>query len=300
MTDVPALETFVAVARAGSVVRAAEQLGRTQPSLSSRLAALEAAWGTKLFRRHARGMTLTPEGARLLALAESALEGLRAVDRAAGLPSSGENELRVGAGDALGREMLPRAMAILLRADPALAIRLLEGSAPRLIEALRVGDIDVALLAGDAAQAAAAERGIRLEPLLRSPVDLLISAKEGAKGAASLASLASRRIISLQRGSGFRRHLEDAFAAAGVPFRPAVEVGNLSLVRRFVAAGLGVAPVPSIAFPRATRSQGVERRPLKGVPPIPYAVALRAGVPLSVAANRLIDLLRSRADARVL
>ena len=66
MADVPALLTFVAVARAGSVGRAAERRARTQPRLSARLLALEGAWGTKLFRRHARGMALTPEGARLL------------------------------------------------------------------------------------------------------------------------------------------------------------------------------------------------------------------------------------------
>jgi DNA-binding transcriptional LysR family regulator len=108
MSDVAALETFVAVARAGSVVRAADRLARTQPSISARLLALESAWGTKLFRRHARGMALTPEGARLLPLAEAALQGLAAVDRAAGLPVGGQDELSVGAGDALGREVVPR------------------------------------------------------------------------------------------------------------------------------------------------------------------------------------------------
>jgi DNA-binding transcriptional LysR family regulator len=281
----------VAVARLGSVVRAAERLGRTQPSLSARLAGLEAAWKTKLFRRHARGMTLTPEGARLLALAESALQSLSAVDRAAGLPVAGEHELRVGAGDALGREVLPRTLAILLRENPALSIRLLEGAAPRLIESLLAGDIDMALLTG-AAMGEAAERGIEVEPLLESPVELLVPAGERGRAAATPASLASRRIVSLQRGSGFRRHIEDAFGAAGVPFRPAVEVGNLSLVRRFVAAGLGVAPVPSIAFPRASQPQGVQRRTLRGVPPVPYAVASRAGVPLAPAAARLLELIR--------
>ena len=57
----------------------------------------------------------------------------------------------------------------------------------------------------------------------------------------SLRSLSRQRLVALQPGSGFRRHLETAFAGAGLAFRPAVEVGNLSLVRRFVAAGLGVA-----------------------------------------------------------
>src|SRR5258706_5672498 len=89
MADVPALETFVAVARAGSVVGAAERLARTQPSISARLSALETAWATKLFRRHARGMALTPEGARLLPLAEAALQSLLALDSAPGLPVPG-------------------------------------------------------------------------------------------------------------------------------------------------------------------------------------------------------------------
>jgi DNA-binding transcriptional LysR family regulator len=291
VADLPALETFVAVARLGSVVRAAERLGRTQPSLSARLASLEAQWKTKLFRRHARGMVLTPEGTRLLALAEAALQSLGAVDRAAGLPVAGEQELRVGAGDALGREVLPRAIAALLRENPALSIRLLEGAAPRLIDALRAGDIDVALLTG-AASGDASERGADVEPLLTSAVEVLVPIRERGDSAVTPAWLAGRRIVSLQRGSGFRRHVEEAFAAAGVPFRPAVEVGNLSLVRRFVAAGLGVAAVPSIAFPRAAGPGGVRRRPLRGVPPVVYRAASRAGVPLSQPAGRLLELLR--------
>jgi len=293
MTDVAALETFVAVARLGSVVRAADRLGRTQPSLSARLSALETAWGTKLFRRHARGMSLTPEGARLLGLAESALQGLAAVDRAAGLPLAETHELRVGAGDALGRELLPRALVVLLRESPRLSIRLLEGNSPGLIEALRAGEIDLALVAGASARDLAG-RGIEFGSLLESRVDLLVPTGDHSKAPATVASLASRRIVSLQRGSGFRRHLEDAFAEAGVPFRPAVEVGNLSLVRRFVASGLGVAPVPAVAFPQVARLKGVACRRLRGVAPVPYAAAFRAGVPLAPPAERLLGFLRSR------
>src|SRR5262245_38711625 len=148
MADTAALETFVAIARHGSVLRAAERLGRTQPSLSARLAVLESSWKTKLFRRHARGMALTPEGVRLLALAEAALAGLAAVDRAAGVPVSGAAELRVGSGDALGRERLPRALSALRREHPDLGIRVLEGPTSRLIEALRAGEVDVALVTG--------------------------------------------------------------------------------------------------------------------------------------------------------
>ena len=64
--EVAELTAFVTVARARTVGRAARWLGRTQPSISARLASLERTWNTRLFRRVARGMELTPEGARLL------------------------------------------------------------------------------------------------------------------------------------------------------------------------------------------------------------------------------------------
>ena len=289
MADASALETFVAVARDGTVGRAASRLARTQPSISARLAALESAWGTKLFRRHARGMALTPEGARLLPLAEAALQSLGALDRAAGLPVVGHDELRIGAGDALGREIVPRAIARLLRERPRLSIRVLEGPASRLLEALRAGEIDLALAVGSTTGESA---GISLEALLSSPVDVLVPAGQRAGREVTLERLRERRLVTLQRGSSFRRHLEDAFSAAGVPFRPAVEVGNLSLVRRFVAAGLGWAPVPAIAFARHAADRGAKRRPLRGVPPVPYRLARRTGVPLTEAAERFVELLR--------
>jgi LysR family hydrogen peroxide-inducible transcriptional activator len=291
VADVHALETFVAVARDGSVGRAASRLARTQPSISARLAVLESAWGTKLFRRHARGMALTPEGARLLPLAEAALQSLGALDRAAGLPVAGHDELRIGAGDALGREIVPRAIARLLRERPVLSIRVLEGPASRLLESLRAGEIDLALAVVSTAGESA---GISLEPLLSSAVEVLVPAGERAGREVTLERLRDRRLVALQRGSSFRRHLEDAFAAAGVPFRPAVEVGNLSLVRRFVAAGLGWAPVPAIAFAHRGADRGTKRYPVRGVPPVPYLLARRAGVPLAGGAERFIELLRKQ------
>jgi DNA-binding transcriptional LysR family regulator len=289
VVDLAALETFVAVAHAGSVARAAERLRRTQPAISARLAAIEGAWSTRLFRRHARGMTLTPEGSRLLPLAEAALRGVAELDAAAGVPVAGHDELRIGAGDALGREVVPRAISRLLRERPRLSVRMLEGPAPRLREALRAGEIDLALTV---AGAAADDVGISVEPLVDSPVDLLAPTSERLSGEVALPRLAGRRMVTLQRGSAFRRHVEAAFAAGGVPFQPAVEVGNLSLVRRFVAAGLGVAPVPAIAFSRRGEGLAVRRHRLRGIPPVRYQLARRSGVSLSSPSERFISLLR--------
>jgi len=287
--DAADLRVFLAVAVAGSIGGAAQRLGRTQPAVTARLQNLERAWSTRLFRREARGTRLTPEGARLLPLAESALRGLLELDRAAGLPATRETALRVGAGDAIGRERLPRALARLARERPGLEIRVREATGAGLLDALRDGEIDLAIVIRPSGERV--PPGLDLAPCLRSEVALLLPrgvTRTPRKPRA--AWLDGRGLVVLQRGSGFRRHLESAFAAAGVRFNAAVEVGNLSLVRRFVAAGLGAAPVPAIAFPPGT-IPGVERRPLVGVPPLAYDRAVRAGAPLPADLTRLLELL---------
>jgi DNA-binding transcriptional LysR family regulator len=291
--DVDLLRAFVAVARGGSVGRAADVLSRTQPTISARLASLEQAWGTRLFRREARGMALTPEGARLLPRAEAILRELQELDRMAGLPVARPDELRIGAGDALGRERLPRALATLLRESPDVEIRLREGARPALLEALRRGEIDLALVVGDPADPT--PDGIDSQPCLRSEIAMLRPAGSGTspRRRVRIERLRDERLVSLQSGSGFRRHLERVFDDAGIAYRPAVEVGNLSLVRRFVAAGLGVALVPRIAFSPADTRRGVDCIATARIDPVVYHRATRRGVPLPSSAARLLELVSS-------
>jgi DNA-binding transcriptional LysR family regulator len=296
--DAATLRAFVAVARSGGVSRAAEALDLSQPGVSMRLAALERAGGTRLFRRQARGMSLTPEGARLLPGAEAALAALHALDEAAGLPAGGASQLRVGAGDALGREVLPQALKVVAAELPDLDLRVVEGPGARLLDALRRGDIDVALVVRDDATGGS---DVEVEDLLESRVELLVPerpARFGRPGApVPLERLRNERVVALQPGSAFRRHVESALAQRGVTLRATVEVGNLSLVRRFVAAGLGVAPVPAVAFGGAPRMPGVEARPLSAMPPVRYAAVRRSGVPVADVVARLLDALRVRTRA---
>ena len=289
--DPALLEAFVTVARLGTVGRAARSLGRSQPGISARLSSLELLWSTRLFRRGARGMILTAEGARLLPHAENALHALQRLDGLAGLPLSDPQEVRVGAGDALGRELLPRALGRLVGERSELTVRLVEGPGTRLVEALRQGEIDLAL-AVITAPAIDAE-DLETAALLESPVDLLLPPDHRLVGRGPVASSVLERepVVSLHSDSEFRRQLERALASRGVTLRPAVEVGNLSLVRRFVAAGLGVAAVPAIAFGRRTGAPPVRRRRLRGVPPVRYLRATRSGAALTAATTRLVELL---------
>jgi DNA-binding transcriptional LysR family regulator len=288
------LRAFVTVARLGAVARAAQALGRTQPSVSARLAALEKAWNTRLFRRVARGMILTPEGIRLLPFAETILRDLEKLENEAGLPTGSSAELRMGAGDALGRRLLPRALARLLDKTPGIDVRLREGTGTSLLESLRDGEIDLALIVSTPDQAA--PPGITIERLFDSPVQLMAPPGMLADDDSTirLDELAERPIVTLQPGSSFRAHLEAAFTRKGLRLRPAVEVGNLSLVRRFVITGLGVAAVPAVAFSRRARPARYTLFDIADVPDVSYAYAVRSGAPLPASAQRLIEQIMSQ------
>lgn len=282
------LRAFEAIARLGTVGAAADELGRTQPAISARLGALEEAWRTRLFLRRPRGMELTPEGHRLLVPARDLLESASALDRAAGLPLAREAAVRLGSGDALGRDLVPRVLRRLLAERPGTSVRVREGSGRRLAEDLRAGEIDVALLPVEAA----AGGGLERRPLVTSPVDVLLP-PGGARGRRALrpAHLDGEPLVLLLPGSSFRQRVERSWEEEGSSLAVAVEVGSYSLVRRFVAAGLGAAPVPRVAFPGEAEDD-VRRVRLDGVQPVSWDVATRAGAPLPSATSLFIDLLQ--------
>jgi DNA-binding transcriptional LysR family regulator len=80
--DLHLLKAFLAVAEAGSVTAAAEELGYSQPGLSHRIAILERELGCALFRRRGRGMTLTREGQLLMPYARMTVVMLHDINKA--------------------------------------------------------------------------------------------------------------------------------------------------------------------------------------------------------------------------
>jgi DNA-binding transcriptional LysR family regulator len=105
------IRVFMTVARSGSYRSAAQALTMTQPSVSHRIARFEATIGVKLFDRTSRGVELTADGQRVLnhaGAAELSLTKALSVVREA--TENAEGECKVGIGDGLGGEWVPRFM----------------------------------------------------------------------------------------------------------------------------------------------------------------------------------------------
>lgn len=245
------LRVFVAVARAGSFTAAAEATGYTQSGVSRRIAALERAAGAPLFQRLPRGVRLAPAGdalsthaAVLLQAMDAAVDAVSAVRRGTG------GRLRVGSFATADAVLVPTVVAELRRTRPDLTTTVTEGLTGDLVEGLRAGVLDVALVS-DYPDGAVDGTGLVLEHLCDD--ELLVALPAGhrlaAEPAVDLADLADESWIEAGRLAVDSATVNLLAARAGFVPRTDITVPGWTAKQGFVAAGLGVTLVPRLAAP---------------------------------------------------
>lgn len=133
----------VTLAETGSLHQAARRMNTSQPSLSIALRDAESALGGKLFERSRRGLVPTDMGAYTIQQARLILADLRRLQDEFALGRNGHALLRVGALPLTMLEIVPRALALLRRTQPALRVEFDEGAASELLTALAGGSLDL-------------------------------------------------------------------------------------------------------------------------------------------------------------
>ncbi|MFJ9760576.1 LysR family transcriptional regulator [Streptomyces sp. NPDC101149] len=142
------LRVTLEVAQRGSFTAAAEALGYTQSAVSRQIIATEAAVGAPLFERHARGVRPTLSGEALLRYARRMIADAEAAElEIAGLRDRLAGRLAVGAYPTAAAVLVPRAIARLQKAHPALTVGLWEAGSPAQLRRLRAGRLEVAVVA---------------------------------------------------------------------------------------------------------------------------------------------------------
>jgi DNA-binding transcriptional LysR family regulator len=279
------------VAARGSFTAAAEALGYTQSAVSRQVAATEQAAGTPLFERLARGVRPTPAGRVLLRHAAAVLER---TDAAAlelrGLEDRLEGRLAVGAFPSALAVLVPRAIAALRREHPGIVVTLRQASTPAVLQRVRAGRLEVGIVALGVDELAAAA-DLRTELLLRGRTLVAVGADH------RLARHGTIEVGDLEGESwivGAGREGDPQFTTwSGLPGTPKVAFalrdwpGRLGLV----AAGLGIALVPSIAA--GTAPAGVVLLEVNGVPTDRRAAFAATLADRSPGAEALVQELRS-------
>lgn len=243
------LEVFREVAVRGSLTGTAQALGYTQPAVSRQITALEKATGAHLFDRLPRGVRLTEEGHCLLAHAEAVLARMHAAQQALeALRDLDAGRLRAGAFDSANAALVPHALAAFQAAHPAVKLSVIEGITPALLDHLRNGEIDVAVISAYPHQALDTGH-LNLRHLLDDPFMVALPGghRLAGRGRAPLrlAELAGESWI--EGFPGGSQTLADACLRAG--FRPQINftARHWTAKQGFVAAGLGLALVPLLA-----------------------------------------------------
>lgn len=140
------LRLLLAVARSGSILRAANEIGLTQPALSKSIADLEGTFGVRLFDRTNRGVTPTPHGEILLRRATGVFEELRqAVDELGFLADASRGELRIGGTPTMCAGLLPRSISSVLGNRPKFQFHVAELESGKLGSEVLARSLDVGI-----------------------------------------------------------------------------------------------------------------------------------------------------------
>ena len=285
----PLLRVFVEVARLGSFTAAAPILGYTQSAISRQISALEEEAGTPLFDRLPRGVRLTEPGRRLQIHAQAVLDRLDAARRElTDLHELNTGRLRVGAFATADAELVPRAIATFQRRHPDVTVTLREGFTPELLEMLGAGDADVALVSYPGTQHI---DGFDLRKLrddfmyVAFPSDHKFAGRRQIR----LADLQDEEWIA---GSS---RPEDTLISSCLRtgFEPRIGFVARDWIAKqgFVAAGIGITLIPSLAVDSVRRDVKLARVHPDDIPPRQIYTATASGFTPSPATQAFLTLL---------
>ncbi len=250
------MRCIVAISEAGSLTRAAEQLGLAQPALTQTLNRLEQEIGAKLFTRNRRGALLTEAGLAIVDDLRAALaHGDAATERARAMGAGRAGRLTIGFVTHAVYDVLPRALRKLRAEHPQLDVVLREMGNAEQVVALEGGHIDIALLHPPVAvNARVHELRVGAEPMLAAvPSDYELADD----GLVSMAEIAKHGLVWFPGHDipTLRTQMLSALRSAGHDARVVQDARRTLTVLACVAAGLGWSLLPRSV--RALRHDGV-------------------------------------------
>jgi DNA-binding transcriptional LysR family regulator len=174
MIDLRSLRHLVVLVKHLNYVRAAEELGVTQPTLSRSVQALERQLGVRLFDRDRGGVRITPQGRAIAERASLLLRDADDLERQAKLAADAEaGRVRFGMAPMPARTLLSRALADRLEVAPGVTNEVLVRDVGALWEMLLAGEIEFFINPNPPAHDLS---GVRLEVLGRFPLSVIVRA----------------------------------------------------------------------------------------------------------------------------
>ena len=236
--DLKRIEYLIQVAEFGSFSKAATVVGIAQPALGRQVQKLEEECGVRLLYRHGRGVSLTPEGGKLLERVRPLMRQLDAI--ASDMQderSSPSGLVTIGMTPTICHMLGLRLITAVQKQYPKLRVNVISGYSGYIHEWLMEARLDLAIL-HDArrSQHVAVEHLADAKLSLVSSPSLLIPI-EAEQGALALRELKDLPLVLPTQNHGLRRTLELAASHAGITLNVQYEVDTLELMKAIVLAG---------------------------------------------------------------
>lgn len=239
--DISQLRSFIAVAEAGSYIKASETLNVPQPTLSRQVRTLEVELRACLFHRHGRGVRLTDRGSKFIDYAHSVIHTVDAAVlsvRGADAPYTGT--LIVGLTPSIGRALIPALAPRLKKQFPLATIKLTEGLSGALYEKVLLGQVDFAVVLSPAGSS-----NLCIEPLATDHLYLIGPKPESAENPEiSFQELVELPLILPHSSQWTKPALETAAARVGLRLSIYLEIDSTASTLEIVSRGGGYSIMP--------------------------------------------------------
>src|SRR3954471_11235582 len=247
------LKYIVAVAREKHFGKAAEACFVSQPTLSVAIKKLEDELEVKLFERSANEVTVTPLGEDIVRQAQSVLEqaaNIKEIAKRGKDPLAGP--LKLGVIYTIGPYLLPDLVRQAIARTPQMPLMLQENFTVKLLEMLRTGEIDCAIMAEPFP-----DTGLAVAALYDEPFVAVVPSNHplAAKATVTAEELKAETMLLLGTGHCFRDHVLEVcpefarFSSDAEGIRKSFEGSSLETIKHMVASGMGVTVVPQLSVP---------------------------------------------------
>jgi LysR family transcriptional regulator, nitrogen assimilation regulatory protein len=272
------LKSFLAVMDSESITLAAQRLGLTQSTISKHISTLEARFSSRLFYRDGRGVTATA-AAHLLAE-----RSRRILERLSSFGSNYVSDIQ----DHMIKVLMPSSVmalslqsffSIVLDHSPDITLRLVEQTVEDVAEAMRHGDIDIAVL-----YSLPDMRGLTLVSTMAFPLHLVMPSRSGAlsQNPESL-DIGQMDFALPARPDGLRLQVDAFSTSFGHKLKVKFEINSINIIKDLVMSGLAVSYLPWAAIAR-----DVHAGHLRIVSPFSLSLSLFVVVPTGRVRSHMI------------
>ncbi len=260
------IETLLAVIEQGTLLKASEKLGLTQPAVSQHLKALEEQYGIPLFEHVGRKLVLNDAGRMVQQAAERTRQISRSLERELKHLLGGKKQYTMGATLTIGEFILPAYLGEYRQKNPHLELTIRIENTKEILSLLDRGEIDLALVEGPFPPDKYKSELFLMDEMIFIGSHGFLPPENRSIG---LKELQRARLILREPGSGTRFYWEEYLRSHKINLPDSsviMEVGSLSAIKSLVEAGFGCSVMSSRAVKKERLLGSLKTRPFSTGP----------------------------------